>query len=158
MIQTFQRMRELFPVLNRRAVTDAMVRRACKRLDTLLFYQPLRLDGYFVPASVSASGQQEIYVNSRLTPAGQLVAAVHEVKHAALDVEADRVLASSHKGLATAKHGPEFDAYAISAIALIPESKLINASRGLFDVEDEFLTDLWRVRLKVHDLYGPQLR
>lgn len=62
MIQTFERMRELFPVLNKRVVTDAMVRRACGDLETDLYYQPLALDGYFVPKSVSPSGRLRVYV------------------------------------------------------------------------------------------------
>lgn len=151
-------MRELFPVLNERVITEPMVRRACKKLATDIFYRPLNLDGYFVPQSISLSGKQEIYINSRLTTTRQMVTAVHEIKHAALDVESDRILTSHHRGLAQATQGAEFDAYAISSIALIPEPRLVRASRGLFDVEDEFLDDLWRIRLKVHELFGDQLR
>lgn len=148
-------MREIFPVLNKRIITESMVRKACARLDTSLFYRPLNLDGYFVPKSIA--GRQEIYINSRLSSEWQIVTAVHEIKHAALDIESDRVLTSHHHGLKNSK-GAEFEAYAISSIALLPEPKLIGASRGLFDAEDEFLTDLWRIRLRVHDLYGHQLR
>lgn len=165
MIQTFHKMREIFPLLNKRAITEEMVQRAAKALDTHIFYLPLNLDGYFVPRSVAPSGKQEIYINARLSPERQIAAAVHEIKHAAVDISSNAVLRSHHHGLTVSLRrdrdslqAAEYGAYAMSAIALIPEPKLIKASRGLFDPEDEFLEDLWRIRVELQNLHGGEMK
>lgn len=158
-------MREIFPLLNKRCITEEMVLGACKKLDTLIFFFPLNLDGYFVPISVSPSGKQEIYVNSQLSPVRRIATAVHEIKHAALDVSSNSVLRSHHHGLTVSLrrdqellHAAEYEAYAMSALAVIPEPKLIKAERGLFDPEDEFLEDLWTIRAELQTSYANELR
>lgn len=160
MISTFQRMRELFPELNRYSVTEKMVRRASRSLDTPIFYEPLNLDGYFIPASISLTGKQAIYLNSKATIERQIASAVHEMTHAAVHTSSGSILCSHRLGLTDALYRDrerlrslEFDAYAISAIALIPLQKLMRASRGLFEAEDEFIEDLWQLRIQIFNLY-----
>lgn len=161
MILIFQKLKDLLPSLNKRRITWRMIHRACRQLKALIFNIPLRLDGYFVPASLSVSGQPEIYINSCLSENLQIATAVHEIKHAVLDYPIEQIL-FSFRGEWTAaalrqleeRRRYEFEACAMGALALLPEKKLERASRGLFDTEDEFLDDIWRIRLHLRQMYG----
>lgn len=157
----YGKLRELLPSLNRRRITWRMIQRANRKLGALLFNIPLQLDGYFVPASLSESGKPEIYINSNLSEDLQIATTVHEVKHAALDQPLGKVLFSFRGEWTTAARREieeyrryEFEACAMGAIALLPEKKLRHASHGLFDPEDEFIEDVWRIRLILREQYG----
>lgn len=138
-----------------------MVRSACKKIGALLFCVPLSLDGYFVPPGLSESGKTEIYVNSRLSEDLQIATAVHEIKHAAFDYPLEEIL-FSYRGEWTiaARYQMEkyrryeYEACAMGALALITEPRLKHASRGLFDVDDEFIADVWLIRLDVRSTHG----
>ena len=161
MLLIYKKLKELFPSLNKRKITWRMISRACKKIGARLFCIPLRLDGYFVPAKLSESGAPEIYVNSNLSEDMQIATAVHEVKHAAFDQPRGAIL-FSYRGEWTAAARREIDelrrfeyeACAMGAIALITEKKLKHASRGLFDVDDEFIEDVWRIRMHVREAFG----
>lgn len=157
----FEKLKEYLPSLNRRRITWRMIQRACRKLGAMLFNVPLRLDGYFVPAIMSESGQPEIYVNSNLSEDLQIATAVHEIKHAAIDAPLNRILFSFREEWTAAARREideyqkyEFEACAMGAISILPEKKLKRASRGLYDPEDEFIEDVWRIRLRVFFLYG----
>jgi hypothetical protein len=160
MILIYERMKNLLPSLNRRRITWRMIVRAVNKLGAKLFCLPLRLDGYFVPSSISESGKPEIYINSRLSDDLQIATAVHEIKHGAFDFDLGVVLFSYRREWTAAArrgwdqyHKFEFEACAMGAMALLPETKLKHASRGLFDETDEFLEDLWKIRLYTRENY-----
>ena len=157
----YGRLKEFLPSLNRRKITWRMIQRACRRLGAKLFNIPLRLDGYFVPANLSESGLPEIYVNSRLAENLQIATSVHEIKHAVFDTAKRSILFSYRAEWTVAARREleeyrryEFEACAMGAIALLPEKKLKHASRGFFDLEDEFIEDVWRIRLLLREIYG----
>jgi hypothetical protein len=161
MVTTYQRLKELFPSLNRRRITWRMVQRAARKLDAPLFCRPLKLDGYFVPAGASLSGRPEIYVNVRLSEDLQIATAVHEIKHAAFDRAPGRILFSHRREWTRAARREleqhdraEFEACAMAVLALLPVPRLRRASLGLFEADDEFIVDLWRIRLDVREIYG----
>lgn len=157
----FDRMKILFPSLNKKRITWLMVVRAVNKLEAKLFCLPLRLDGYFIPAGISVSGKSEIYVNSKLPENIQIATAVHEVKHAAFDTSIGEILFSFRKDWTIANRRKlerhqhhEFEACAVASIALLPEKKLEKASRNLFDEEDEFLSNIWKIRLFTREKFG----
>jgi Zn-dependent peptidase ImmA (M78 family) len=154
-------MRKYLPSLNRRPITWRMIVRAARKLSAQVFCIPLKLDGYFVPAHLSLSGQPEIYVNSRLSEVRQIATAVHELAHTILHFALDRVLYSYRADWTVAARRTaerlvyyEQEACAFGAIALLPERKLRFASFGLFDPDDEFMHDIWRIRLQLRAMYG----
>lgn len=161
MIRIYQELKKYLPSLNRRRITWQMVQRACKKIGALLFNIPLRLDGYFVPAELTLSGKPEIYVNARLSEDLQIATAVHELKHAVFDNATTKISFSIRGEWTTAARREfeehrryEYEACAMGAISLLPKNKLRFASRGLFEPEDEFLDDVWRIRLNCREVYG----
>lgn len=158
---TFLLMKKLIPFFNRRRVTWQRIEKACRKLKALLFCKPLNFDGYFVPPDISASGKPEIYVNCKLSEDRQIATAVHELKHSLLDSSRNKMLFSFRKDWTVAARREweeeqkfEVEACAMGAIALLPEKKIRNASRGLFDEEDEFIEDIWKIRLYTREIYG----
>jgi hypothetical protein len=47
----------------------------------------------------------------------------------------------------------EYEACAMGALALLPRPKLKYASRGLFDPEDEFMDEIWRIRFDLRERF-----
>lgn len=138
-----------------------MIKRACNKIGALLFCIPLKLDGYYIPPELSESGKPEIYVNSKLSEDLQIATAVHEIKHAAFDYPLESILFSYRKEWTNAARREletlrryELEACAMGSLALIYEEKLKHASRGLFDEDDEFIADVWVIRLNLRVDYG----
>jgi Zn-dependent peptidase ImmA (M78 family) len=158
MRQIFEGMQKILPSLNKKRITWRMIAIAKNKVGALLFCVPLKKDGYFVPSDASESGKPEIYINSNLSEDIQIATSVHELKHAIFDSDRS-ILFSNRKDWTQAARREkeefdnfEFQACAMGALSLIPEIKLKHASRGLFDVEDEFIDDVWQIRLKLR--YG----
>lgn len=161
MKQILKRLRKYLPSLNKKRITWRMVERACRKLNALLYCIPLRLDGYYVPSELSESGKDEIYVNSNLSEERQIATAVHEIKHCAFDYPIGQILFSYRKEWTEAARRQldehrryELEACAMGAVSILPVAKLKKASRGLFDTEDEFLDDLWSIRLRLRHEFG----
>ena len=138
-----------------------MIKRACNKINALLFCIPLKLDGYFIPSELSGSGKPEIYVSSRLSEDLQIATAVHEIKHAVFDYPLESILFSYRREWTIAARRQfeeyrryEYEACAMGSLALLPEIKLKRASRGLFDEDDEFIADVWLIRLDLRVNHG----
>lgn len=138
-----------------------MIKRACNKIGARLFCIPLKLDGYYIPPELSESGKPEIYVSSRLSEDLQIATAVHEIKHAVFDYPLESILFSYRREWTIAarweleKHRRyELEACAMGAVALITEKRLEHASRGLFEVDDEFIADVWAIRLALRSDFG----
>ncbi len=147
-------MRELLPSLNKKRITWQIIKKTWNKIVALLFLVLLRLDGYFIPPGRSKSGKPEIYVSSRLSADLQIATAVHEIKDAVFDNPLESILFSYRSKWATAarrhlgKHRRhEYEPCTMGALTLITELRLRHASRGLFDEDDEFITDAWTIRL-----------
>ncbi len=161
MVLIFKRLQEFLPSLNKRKITWRMIIRACRKIGAKLFCIPLKLDGYFIPETLSESNKPEIYVNANLSEDLQIATAVHEMKHAIFDTNFNSILFSYRQEWSYAtnkiiserrKH--ELEACAMGAMALITERKLEKATRGLFDIDDEFIEQIWKIRLSVREVYG----
>jgi Zn-dependent peptidase ImmA (M78 family) len=160
MLNVFLEIRKLLPSLNKKRITWRMIVRAVNKLKAKLFCIPMQLDGYFIPPEISRSGRPEIYVNARLAEDLQIATAVHELKHARFDTLAGSVLYSFREAWTTATRRHlekwrqyEYEACAMGALALLPKQKLKHAGRGLFDPEDDFLDEIWRIRFDLRERF-----
>jgi Zn-dependent peptidase ImmA (M78 family) len=154
-------MSQILPNLNKKKITWRNIAKACKAVNAEIYNIPLNFDGYFVPLQNSLSHQNEIYINSNLCESHQIATAVHELKHAVIDTAIGEILFSYRHDWTTADRQQieqfqhyEFEACAISAIAILPAKDLHHATRDLFEIEDEFADNLWRIRMFTREKYG----
>jgi hypothetical protein len=159
---TFDKMKTIFPCLNRMPVSDRQVYRAFRKFRADVFYMPLRNNGYFIPSDKSLSGKLEIYINSKLNPLMQRFTAIHELVHVANHAALNSLLFSlkdepedfalKQERFLRARH--EFEAQAIAALSLLPAVQLGNGTPNLFDDYDRMLPKhVWQLRFYLRETF-----
>lgn len=157
----FERMKAIFPRLNQLPVTLNRIKTAARENHVELFFTEMKYDGAFFPASVSASGKPEIFINNTLSEKRQIGTGVHEFSHMGGHSRLNRVLYSCHRTwnfdekqeiFLRRKH--EFEAHAMGALALFPAPRLHKGAFDLWDEFDDYLLEVWRLRIYLRKTYG----
>lgn len=134
---------------NRRAFTDAIFERVCRKHRIKVFDIPLRVPGFYM----ACNGKRYIYLNDNVRGVQRLYNGLHELGHFYLHALKEPTAALFLGLQPGSKEEVEADIFAV--VALIPESLL---RRMLESHSDEwahgFTTEMIELRLKVLDTYG----